>query len=115
VGGDFRFGMVLAGGCANRHSFRVGEGNIQYIMALWGHHQRPLFSQFPQQSVRGRLISLIDKLGRGLVGRAGILAIWFLIVQWNEMRVESNAEEKVVTRIDLRGETDRNRSTPRLV
>lgn len=92
VGGFiFGLGMVLAGGCATGTLFRIGEGNIQYILALLGAIiSAPLFSLLLKNVgfKMGPSISLLDKLGlQGalLVGLAFLL-VWFLIVQWNEMR-----------------------------
>ena len=95
VGGFlFGLGMVLAGGCATGTLFRVGEGNIQFMFALLGAVlSAPLFLvllnkvEFQMSSP----IWLVDHLGwQGalLLGFA-FLGIWFLIVQWNEMRMRS--------------------------
>ena len=92
VGGViFGFGMVLAGGCATGTLFRVGEGNVQYMMALLGAiMSAPLFSKFLTDIhfKHGPNVSLITELGmQGAlwIGMA-FLVVWFLIVQWNEMR-----------------------------
>jgi len=64
VGGAlFGFGMVLAGGCATGTLFRIGEGNVQFMMALLGAIiSAPLFSQFLTNIgfKMGPGISLID-------------------------------------------------------
>jgi uncharacterized protein len=92
VGGFiFGFGMVLAGGCATGTLFRIGEGNVQYVMALLGAIiAAPLFSQFLTRVgfKFSPAISLVSKFGiQGalLIGLA-FLAAWFLVVQWNEAR-----------------------------
>ena len=93
LAGGFIFGsgMVLAGGCATGTLFRIGEGNVQYMMALLGAIiSAPLFSKF-LTDIGFKVspgISLIDKVGMQGALWIGLafLAVWFLIVQWNEMR-----------------------------
>ena len=92
VGGFiFGFGMVLAGGCATGTLFRIGEGNVQYMMALLGAIlSAPLFSKLLTDTgfKMGSPVSLINEVGmQGAlwIGFA-FLAVWFLIVQWNELR-----------------------------
>ncbi len=92
VGGAlFGFGMVLAGGCATGTLFRIGEGNVQYLLALLGAViAAPLTTRFLTAVgfKAGPTISLVDKIG--LQGALAIglafIAAWFLIVQWNEKR-----------------------------
>ena len=92
VGGFiFGFGMVLAGGCATGTLFRIGEGNVQYMLALLGAIiSAPLFSKFLTDVgfKAGPGISLMKELGTQGALWVGLafLVIWFLIVQWNEMR-----------------------------
>ncbi len=95
VGGFlFGLGMVLAGGCATGTLFRVGEGNIQFMFALLGAVlSAPLFLILLNkvELAMGKPIWLVDYVGwQGalLLGFA-FLGIWFLIVQWNEMRMRS--------------------------
>lgn len=95
VGGFlFGLGMVLAGGCATGTLFRVGEGNIQFMFALLGAVlSAPLFLVLLNkvELAMGKPIWLVDYVGwQGalLLGFA-FLGIWFLIVQWNEMRMRS--------------------------
>jgi hypothetical protein len=93
VGGFlFGLGMVLAGGCATGTLFRVGEGNVQFMFALLGAViSAPLFLLLLNKTgfQMGSPIWLVDRLGwQGalLIGFA-FLGIWFLLVQWNEMRM----------------------------
>ena len=93
VGGFiFGLGMVLAGGCATGTLFRVGEGNVQFMFALLGAViSAPLFLLLLNKTgfQMGSPIWLVDHLGwQGalLIGFA-FLGVWFLIVQWNEMRM----------------------------
>jgi hypothetical protein len=84
--------MVLAGGCATGTLFRVGEGNVQFMFALLGAViSAPLFLLLLNKTgfQMGSPIWLVDHLGwQGalLIGFA-FLGVWFLIVQWNEMRM----------------------------
>ncbi len=94
VGGFlFGLGMVLAGGCATGTLFRVGEGNVQFMLALLGAVlSAPLFLLLLSKTgfQMGSSIWLVDYLGwQGalLLGFA-FLGVWFLLVQWNEMRMK---------------------------
>jgi uncharacterized membrane protein YedE/YeeE len=92
VGGFiFGFGMVLAGGCATGTLFRIGEGNVQFMMALLGAIiSAPLFSKFLTDSgfKFSPAISLVSEFGlqAALLLGLAFVGIWFLIVQWNEAR-----------------------------
>jgi len=93
VGGFiFGLGMVMAGGCATGTLFRVGEGSIQFWFALLGAViSAPLFLLLLNKTgfQMSEPIWLVDHLGwQGslLIGFA-FLGIWFLVVQWNEMRM----------------------------
>ncbi len=87
----FGLGMVVAGGCATGTLFRVGEGSVQMMFALLGAILgASLFSVLLKtvEFKMGKGIWLVDSLGwQGAlwVGFA-FLGVWFLIVQWNEMR-----------------------------
>lgn len=92
VGGYiFGLGMVIAGGCATGTLFRIGEGNIQLMFALLGGILGAALFRLLLNTVEFKMgggIWLVDKLGwQGAlwVGFA-FLGVWFLIVQWNEMR-----------------------------
>ena len=89
----FGLGMVVAGGCAAGTLFRIGEGSVQLMFALFGAILgAALFTVFlsTMEFEMGPSIWLVDSLGwQGalLVGFA-FLGVWFLIVQWNEMRMK---------------------------
>jgi uncharacterized membrane protein YedE/YeeE len=104
VGGFiFGLGMVLAGGCATGTLFRVGEGNVQFWFALLGAViSAPLFLLLLNKTgfKMSPPIWLVDYLGwQGalLLGFA-FTGVWFLIVQWNEMRMRGKRDDKQSSR-----------------
>ncbi len=93
VGGIiFGVGMVLASGCGGGTMWRAGEGHVKLWLALAGYITAAAF-------MNDWLITsgLINRLGDqvflpDVIGWAwtfvllmGILALWFLLAQWNEM------------------------------
>ncbi len=90
VGGVlFGFGMVLAGGCASGTLFRIGEGSVQLLFALFGGMlSAPLFSVFwaSTKIPSGPRLWLVDLLGwqGALFASIAFLSAWLLLVQWNE-------------------------------
>ncbi len=87
----FGLGMVIAGGCATGTLFRIGEGSVQLLFALpGGMLGAALFGVFLKAVgfERGPRIWLVDSLGwqGALFAALAFLAVWFLVVQWNEIR-----------------------------
>ena len=95
VVGGFIFGLgaMLAGGCGSGTLWRVGEGQIKLWVVV------PFFSvsnsimvawfkdmEFEADGVLGKAIYLPDVMGYGLtlllIGF--IMALWYVIVTWNE-------------------------------
>lgn len=92
VGGFlFGLGMVIAGGCATGTLFRVGEGSVQLMFALLGGILGAALFRLLLSTVEFKMsggIWLVDKLGwQGSIAVGfAFLAVWLLLVQWNEMR-----------------------------
>jgi len=88
VGGFlFGLGMVIAGGCASGTLFRIGEGSVQLLFALpGGMLGAALMSKV--SGTKGKGYWLVDSLGWqwSLITSFAFLAVWFLIIQWNEVR-----------------------------
>lgn len=92
VGGYFfGLGMVLAGGCATGTLFRIGEGSVQLLAALFGGMLGASLTALFLKAIdfqRGPRVWLVDSLGwqGALFAGLAFLGAFFLIVQWNEMR-----------------------------
>ncbi|MFC2014448.1 YeeE/YedE thiosulfate transporter family protein [Chloroflexota bacterium] len=92
VGGYiFGLGMVIAGGCASGTLFRIGEGSIQLLFALPGGMLGAALFSTLLKAVNfqyGSPIWLVDTLGWhwALFSGFGFLAVWLIVVQWNEIR-----------------------------
>ncbi len=87
----FGLGMVIAGGCATGTLFRIGEGSVQLLFALpGGMLGAALFSVFLKTVgfKMGPQIWLVDILGWhwSLFAGLAFLAVWLLVIQWNEVR-----------------------------
>jgi uncharacterized membrane protein YedE/YeeE len=95
VVGGFVFGLgaMFAGGCGSGTLWRVGEGQVKLMMVV------PFFAitssvmtawfrdnDFEADGVLGAYIYLPDAIGYGptLFLIAGVMAIWYLVVTWNE-------------------------------
>ena len=91
-GAIFGLGMVLAGGCGSGTLWRIGEGQIQLVVALVGYVVAAAF-------LNDYLVDngLLDKLGKtaflpDMVGGwpwavvifLGVVALAYLVVQWND-------------------------------
>ena len=93
VGGYvFGLGMVIAGGCATGTLFRIGEGSVQLLFALPGGMLGAALMSVWLKAVgfeRGPQVWLVDWLGwqGALLATLALLAVWFLVVQWNEVRM----------------------------
>ncbi len=88
----FGLGMVAAGGCGGGTMWRVGEGHAKLFLALIGYvTAAAFFNDYLQRT------GLIQRLGSpaflpDMVGGwgwavlllLGMLAVWYLIVRWNE-------------------------------
>ncbi|MBI2909168.1 MAG: YeeE/YedE family protein [Chloroflexi bacterium] len=92
VGGYlFGLGMVIAGGCASGTLFRLGEGSVQFLFALLGGVVGAALTSVTLRSAgfqAGAKVWLGDSLGfqGALFAGLGFLAIWLIMLQWNEMR-----------------------------
>jgi len=92
VGGFmFGLGMVIAGGCATGTLFRIGEGSVQLLFALPGGMLGAALTGVLLKKVgftAGSSYWLVDSLGWQWALFAGLafLVVWFLIIQWNEVR-----------------------------
>ena len=97
VGGFvFGVGALFAGGCGSGSLWRVGEGQIKLwlVVLFFGLSNSVVVAWFRDQDfeadgVLGKYVYLPDVLGYGptLVLILGFLALWYVIVTWNE---ESN-------------------------
>lgn len=92
VGGYlFGLGMVLAGGCATGTLFRIGEGSVQLLFALFGGMLGAALTGVFLRAIQfqsGPRVWLVDSLGwqGALLAGLAFLGMFLLIVQWNEMR-----------------------------
>lgn len=92
VGGlVFGFGMVLAGGCASGTLLRIGEGSVQLLFALFGGILGAALTSILIAGAGLKLgpsVWLVDKLGwqGALFSGLAFLALWLLVVQWNQWR-----------------------------
>ncbi len=91
----FGLGMVIAGGCATGTLFRIGEGNVQLMLAFLGAAVSASLMlifmdgiDFDTGPHGGEYIWLVDKMGwPGAILFAFIfLFLFYLVVQWNEMK-----------------------------
>ena len=95
VGGMiFGVGMVLAGGCGAGTLWRVGEGQVKLWVALFGFSLSGAISwRFLESNGwlarLGKGVFLPDLVGWKLawVGLLAVLALWYLGVVWNELKV----------------------------
>lgn len=98
----FGFGMVLAGGCGGGMMWRAGEGHIKLWLALVAYVvSASIFDDFLRNtmitSADGKSVNLLSQLGKEMflpevVGWSwallivfGIIVVWYLLVQWNEI------------------------------
>jgi len=92
VGGYiFGVGMVIAGGCATGTLFRIGEGNVQLMLAFIGASiSASLMLIFLDRTdlASAEPVWLVDKIGwPWAIGACLIfLFIFYLVVQWNEYK-----------------------------
>ena len=91
----FGLGMVVAGGCATGTLFRIGEGNVQLMLAFLGAVISASLMLILLDSINfdsgphgGNYVWLVDELGwPGAVFFAmAFLFVFYLVVQWNEMK-----------------------------
>jgi len=92
VGGlMFGFGMVLAGGCATGSLFRAGEGSVQLMFALLGGMLGAaltsiFLARIGFQYSAGIWLPEVMGWQGALVSGLAFLALWLLVVQWNQWR-----------------------------
>jgi len=87
----FGLGMVIAGGCATGTLFRIGEGNVQLMLAFVGAAiSASLTNAYLVRSnfSNGEDVWLVDKMGwPGAIAFTLIfLFLFYLVVQFNEMK-----------------------------
>lgn len=95
VVGGFLFGLggMLAGGCGSGTLWRVGEGQLKLwiVVPFFGVANSLMTSwfkeaKFEDEGVLGRFVYLPDAMGYGwtLGFIAFIMALWYVVVTWNE-------------------------------
>lgn len=104
VGGIiFGIGMILAGGCASGSLWRVGEGHLKLVIALFffawigsiftallkagGYLERVMTMDLVDETSLGTQVFMPDMLGGWPLTHAvnfAILAVWYLVLKYNE-------------------------------